>query len=314
MRSEFERVIQWERFQEYQFLNGVWLKGKIADQRYANNFGLQWNTFQTTQFDSKTGSQATANRLFGCSGWHPSSLKNKLVLEVGSGAGRFTEVLLKHGAYVVSTDISNAVFANARNNSSDRLLLIREDIGNLPLVEKGFDYVLGYGVMQHTPKPEESYLSCVRRVKEDGLCSFDHYRKIIWPRPMHLPKYIWRPITRRVDPELLLKLIRWYIPIYFPIDETLRKIPKIGNTLRGIIPIPCYNYSGSADTSNDKHYLLELAILDTFDALSARYDIPWNIGKLYHLACKLNVKSFHLGFGGNGLVLNTFGNCNEVIR
>jgi SAM-dependent methyltransferase len=41
-----------------------------------------------------------------------SSLAGKHVLEAGCGAGRFTEVLLKAGAYVTSIDLSSAVEAN----------------------------------------------------------------------------------------------------------------------------------------------------------------------------------------------------------
>jgi len=39
------------------------------------------------------------------------------VLEVGSGAGRFTEVILKTGARVYSFDLSDAVLANYANNA-----------------------------------------------------------------------------------------------------------------------------------------------------------------------------------------------------
>ena len=43
------------------------------------------------------------------------SIKGLKIIEAGSGAGRFTEVLLKHGAIVYSFDLSNAV-SNFANN------------------------------------------------------------------------------------------------------------------------------------------------------------------------------------------------------
>jgi 16S rRNA A1518/A1519 N6-dimethyltransferase RsmA/KsgA/DIM1 with predicted DNA glycosylase/AP lyase activity len=51
-------------------------------------------------------------------------LLGEIVLEVGSGAGRFTEIILKTGATLFSCDYSDAVEANFENNGSD---------SNLPL-------------------------------------------------------------------------------------------------------------------------------------------------------------------------------------
>ena len=59
--------------------------------------------------------------------------KNKKVLEAGSGAGRFTEILLKYGAVVDSFDYSSAVEANAKNNGHhDNLVLVQADIRKMP--------------------------------------------------------------------------------------------------------------------------------------------------------------------------------------
>ena len=76
---------------------------------YAQNFGYQWTEFQTTQYDSCTGHPLSENRLILSSGWHLEDLRDKLVLEIGSGAGRFTEILSKYGAHVISIDLSSAI-------------------------------------------------------------------------------------------------------------------------------------------------------------------------------------------------------------
>ena len=307
----FKEVIKQEFFQNYKFENGVWSKDKVNnDQGYAKNFGLQWNKFKLTQFDSYNGTNNTRDRLFGCSGWDPEALNNKFILEIGSGAGRFTEVLLKCGAKVVSIDLSNAVYVNAENNSSNRLLLIKESIYNLPLNPNSFDYVLCYGVVQHTPNVKETYLKCINYVNSNGLCSFDHYKKSLLPNPFYQPKYIWRPITKKITPENLLKFIEFYIPKYFPVDTIIKKIPKIGNLIAGLIPIPCWNYTGVHNVNQDKSNLIEWAIMDTFDALGARYDEPWSMRQSHKFANELPVKGFHVGIGGNGILLNTFGNLN----
>ena len=55
------------------------------------------------------------DRLFNVTGWD-KRLKGEKILEVGSGAGRFTEILLGTGAEITSFDYSNAVTANYNNN------------------------------------------------------------------------------------------------------------------------------------------------------------------------------------------------------
>ena len=82
------------------------------------NFGIQWNLFKKTQFDSFTKQKLTESRLKVCSEWDLEKLKGKLLLEMGSGAGRFTEIFLKYGAIVVSVELSTAIFANYENNQN----------------------------------------------------------------------------------------------------------------------------------------------------------------------------------------------------
>lgn len=308
MNTRFSQVLCSALFSHYRLFQGVWLKGDVGFEGYAANFGIQWNKFRSTQHDSITGYPQTNNRLFGCTGWHPSSLKDKLVLEIGSGSGRFTEILLAHGACVVSVDISNAVFANHSNNACDNLLLIRSSIDSLPLNKGSFDFVLCYGVVQHTPSPELSYLTSISYVKEDGMCAFDHYQKFWRPRPWYFPKYLWRPLTTRISPTLLLRILEIYIPVYFPIDTFIKRIPRVGSFIAGILPFPCWNYSNSSDIDQSYDNLIKWAIVDTYDALGARYDQPWSLSQLAKLAQKLPVKAYHIGIGGNGILLNTYGN------
>ncbi|NKB23690.1 MAG: hypothetical protein GKR87_04805 [Kiritimatiellae bacterium] len=74
-----------------------------SDDNYANNFALQWNVFRSTQLDSISGIPLTFDRFWNNTKWKPGKLLGKEVLEVGSGAGRFTEILLQAGAKVTSS-------------------------------------------------------------------------------------------------------------------------------------------------------------------------------------------------------------------
>jgi hypothetical protein len=74
-----------------------------------------------------------------------------------------------------------------------------------------------------------------------------------------------------MKPERLFKIVKFYVPFYLPIDTLIKRVPKLGPILAALIPIPCYNYLGMGLNRGQR---VEWAILDTFDALGARYDSP----------------------------------------
>lgn len=272
------------------------------DENYTDNFGLQWNKFKSTQLDSVSGFPFTENRFWKNTRWSKEELRGKTVLEVGSGAGRFTEILLKAGAKVVSFDYSNAVEANYQNNShKGDLFLFQADLYDLPLEDNLFDFVFCYGVLQHTPDPIKAYRAIFSKLRPGGKISIDYYYKTWKPSPYSTPKYLWRPITSKMNPQVLLKIIEFYIPLYLPINTLIRKIPKIGPYLVALIPIPCWNYSGSGLS---KKQIVEWAIMDTFDALGARYDFPKTKEEVCQMADLPENETLEVFFGSNGVVAN----------
>ena len=306
-RELYQLISSWlKKYQVHFDVKGEVISLKKFDD-YAQNFGLQWNEFQLTQFDSHSGLPLTENRLKNSSGWNLEDLRNKKILEIGGGAGRFTEIFLKHGAKVVCIDLSSAVFANSLNNSNRNVIFLRGSFENLKGLEGRFDYVFCYGVAQHTPDPQAVYKSCFELVKPNGFLSIDHYLKVWYPSPYYFPKYFWRPITTRIKPESLLSIIRTYIPIYIQLDTLLIKfIPsrKLSSLIRGVIPIPCWNYFGIENIRQDKENLVQWAIMDTFDALGAKYDYPASLKTVRKWANCLGMKNFEVKRGDNGVVLN----------
>src|SRR4029453_17482027 len=83
-------------------------------ENYTSSFGRQWNKFQTTQIDREgTGGEPSRIRLFAETAWQPEELAGLDILEVGSGAGRFSRVVLEATkANLFSVDYSTAVEAN----------------------------------------------------------------------------------------------------------------------------------------------------------------------------------------------------------
>ena len=84
------------------------------DGAYHSNFGLQWNKFSRVQLDSFNGSDESEQRLLNQSKLRPEDFNEKIILEIGAGNGRFTEIFLKFGARVLAVDYSTAIEANWR--------------------------------------------------------------------------------------------------------------------------------------------------------------------------------------------------------
>lgn len=66
--------------------------------------------------------------------------------------------------------------------------------------------------------------------------------------------------------------------------------------------IPCWNYSGIYDLSFEQ--LVEWAVLDTYDALAAKYDYPLSRMELVQMLYRIPDIRFSVKRGGNGLEAN----------
>ena len=272
------------------------------DHGYVENWSIQWKQFRKTQLDSYTGYPHTGNRFWNNTKWKPEELAGKWVLEVGSGAGRFTEVLLEAGAKVVSFDMGLAVEANYLNNGgNDNLFLFQGNIYSMPVKDGFFDYVFCYGVLQHTPDPRKTIQCIYNKLKPGGKLSLDCYDKKWSFDPWHFPKFFWRPITTRMDLKRLYQLIEWYIPIWLPIDTFIRRIPIIGNYLSTLTTIPCWNYHFLGVSSEEKQ---KWAIMDTFDSMAAKYDQPLSLEVLKEMTKTHEYKELEVFCGSNGVVVN----------
>jgi 2-polyprenyl-3-methyl-5-hydroxy-6-metoxy-1,4-benzoquinol methylase len=268
----------------------------VAGSNYADSFGYQWNAHCRTQLDSYTGRSVSADRLFAETGW-PRDMKGLTILEAGSGAGRFSEVLAQTGASVVSFDYSTAVDANHVNNRRfDNLTLFQGDIYNLPLEPAQFDKVICFGVIQHTPDPESAFNSLARQVRPGGELVIDAYARkfgswLQW-------KYLLRPITRRMRQETLYNVVSAVVPPLIPLTRGLRAAGgRLGARLS---PILEYSRLGLPDAVNR-----EWAILDTFDMYSPAHDHPQSkatITRWFEQAGfgDIDVKSGSNGFVGKG--------------
>ena len=267
----------------------------MPDDGYAESFGDQWNRWRRVQLDSVTGKPLSRARLLEGTRW-PEDLNRQTVLELGCGAGRFTEVLLDAGAEVWAVDASSAVDAALANlGDHERLHLAQADLFDLPFEQGAFDRVLCLGVLQHTPDPRRAFLTASRYGERIAA---DVYRRQPYVDRWS-SKTVWRPLTRRLPRDLLRRIVEWYVPRWLPVDTRLARVPKFGRFLTAIVP--CWNYTGLYPLDQDE--LVAWAVLDTFDALSPRYDEAQTLENVLEWVRDAELADADVRYGGNGIVV-----------
>lgn len=274
----------------------------VGTENYAKDFGAQWNKFPKTQLDSYTGIPISEPRLERCMEGNLPKVKGKMVLEAGSGAGRFTELLLKHGAIVNSFDFSNAVEANAINNGHhDSLTLVQADIRRIPFPKASYDYVVCLGVIQHTPNPEES-ISCLwEMVKPGGYLVIDHYRwhwGLVLPPPIGGAENLYRWLILKLPIEFRFKMVKAITDFWFPVHWLFRDFSWIQRILVRLSPVHFY-YSDYKLRDRQMYY--EWALLDTHDGTTDFYKHYRNESQIYEHLVKVGAEDIVVNVAGNGV-------------
>jgi SAM-dependent methyltransferase len=265
----------------------------VPAETYADSFGYQWNIHRKTQLDSYTGLPISRDRLFTVSGWS-EHLEGERILEAGSGAGRFTEVLLQTGADVFSFDYSSAVEANWTNNGDiPNLHLFQGDIFHIPFPQESFDKVICLGVLQHTPEPERAFKNLAKYVKPGGELVVDVYKAsfLSWLQW----KYLLRPVTKRMNKKRLYKLVRLFVPVLFPFTRLMRMF--LGRAGARFSPIVEYTHLGLPSEINR-----DWAVLDTFDMYSPAHDHPQSLKIVKRWFSEAGFADAVVQHGPNGIV------------
>ncbi len=212
----------------------------IASDGYGQSFGYQWNIHGKTQLDSYTGLTLSRDRVVAAMN-SPLELAGRAVLEAGSGAGRFTEILALTQALVTTFDLSSAIFANQKNNGHfPNVRFFQADIFDPPLALNSFDLVICLGTVQHTPDPLGAIESLARFVKPGGRLVVDCYAKNF--RSLLGWKYILRPLTRRMKKATLYELVQKVVPPLIGPSAWLRR--HFGPAGMKLLPILQYAHWG----------------------------------------------------------------------
>lgn len=255
---------------------------KFVEGELHENFAIQWKRFSDVQLDSKNHTSCSRDRLLSQSGLSPEDFKGKTILEVGCGAGRFTEILLGFGASVIAVDYSAAVEACAASNqaarSDGRLWNAQADVFALPFKRAAFDIVLGYGMLQHTGDPRRALHALWEHVRPGGMLLADRYQLSL--RCVLPIKYTVRPLFKRLPPSMVLSLAERTCELLVPAQRALLRATKGKGLVRfirhaiGRSPNSVYPLNLEIAGVLDRDTAFRWCVLDTFDMWAPQFDSP----------------------------------------
>jgi len=117
-------------------------------------------------------------RLVNFYGW-----RDRIVLEVGCGAGVDLARFAKGGAHVIGVDLAESAIALAKANFAQQGLPGRfqvADAERLPFFDNTFDLVYAHGVVQYTAHPQQLADECYRVLRPGGQAIFQVYNRVSW--------------------------------------------------------------------------------------------------------------------------------------
>ena len=277
----------------------------VLDGGYANAFGLQWNAFRRTQLDSYSRTTISRDRLIRCLGGSLEPLRGASVLEVGCGAGRFTEILLDAGARVFASDLSAAVEANLANcGSHPDHFVCQADAVSLPVAPGSFDFVIALGMVQHTPSPERTISALATALRPGGVLVLDHYRALgPLTRVLNLvmPRTVLRAILLRLPAPLAFRateaIVRWLLPAHRFLWRRGPVVDRVRAVWRRASPV--FDYYDAFPELGEA--LADWARLDTHDGLTDYYKHRRSLEEVASAFTAAGLEVLDSREGGNGV-------------
>lgn len=236
-------------------------------QDYAGNFAFEWQRWGQVQIDRHAGHTLSEQRFLADSRWEPDWMRDKLILDAGCGAGRFTDVAAKLGARVIAVDLSGAADACRANNAAHgtRVQVVQASFYTLPFRKDLFDGVYCMGVIQHTPEPERTMRILPTYVRAGGRLAYNFYEVSVYSKFQPV-KYALRLVTPYL-PNLANHWLSLALTgVLFPLTWVLAKVPKL-RIVNVAMPI-----CASHDPSLTFRQQFIWTLLDTFDWYSPRYE------------------------------------------
>lgn len=269
----------------------------VSIENYASNFSSQWEAWP----ELLSSYDGYKERFTKETKWS-ENLTGQVILEAGCGAGTFTPFATATGATVVSFDLSGGVDANYRRiGHLENVLIVQADIFAIPVKKNSCDKIFCFGVLQHTPDPSKAFDSLVNCLRPEGDLAVDIYTmppkghpyEILWKN-----KYRARKLVGGLSEKATLSLVRGYVTVMWPLVSWLASMsnPRSISLNRFFLFDDYKSRLPGMDPSRYRSF----AMLDIYDFLAPKYDIPATIAELkgWFAKWKLDAVDVHPGYNG----------------
>ncbi len=219
----------------YPILRGV--PRFVQSDGYVKSFSYEWNRWNDVQLDIVNGRAESEDTFIEKTGLRPKDVRDKLVLDVGCGAGRFLDVVTRWGGRVIGIDYSFAVEAAQMTLGRQRDVdIIQADVFALPLKDDLFDVIFSIGVLHHTKNTRDAFLKLPRHLKDGGTIAVwlyyytdqlynlatDYWRSIFCRVPTRIA-YAWSWLlvvlfSRLYKSRLMRRAPFWHVPRVLPVN------------------------------------------------------------------------------------------------
>ena len=137
---------------------------KNIDMDTVASFGEEWSKFKDF---SDADIQIAGAQYFDIV---PEEIyKDKDILDVGCGTGRWSKYLARLANNIEAIDPSEAVYsAAALLQNEDNVRISRASVDNIPFEDNSFDLVFSLGVLHHIPDTQNAMEKSINKVKPGG--------------------------------------------------------------------------------------------------------------------------------------------------
>ena len=243
---------------EYPIVNGI--PRFVELDNYTDSFSFEWEKHARTQLEIDV--PYTVKIFDDTIGFKKDQINGKLILDAGSGAGRFVTMVLEKGAKVIGVDMSHAVNQASENfKNNEKANFVQANLNCLPFEYEIFDHIFSVGVLHHTPDPGKSFAALLPYLKPGGSISISVYNK---GALLYEYSKRWRNFTIKINNKSLYVLCKIAVRILYPIY---------------LLPIfKLFIYYLPIDMHPNYHWRL----LNTFDAYSPKYASTHTFPEVYN--------------------------------
>jgi len=180
-----------------------------------------------------------------------------IVLDAGSGAGRWAYEVSKRGPRVIAIDLGQSIEVTRANTSPERVACVQADLGALPLAADAVDWAYSLGVLHHTNAAELGLTNIAHSVRPGGLVLLYLYyaldqRGLVFRGVFQAVDLARRMISRQ--PRAAARAIATVIAasVYWPLARGGAILERAGAPgLAAKLPLSFYRHLSFATMRND---------------------------------------------------------------